>query len=387
MSRLSDDFYKIINENGVLSLFEVEDNGAYEQENLDENEELQKVNNSDNYILKEAYSAFVEVKVFAPTPQSFDEADIFYVIDKYYTDFNGLRIGAPLGEGGDDIGGNDDDDCDGDDSDNVLRGLGGNDRLRGYKGRDQIFGGQDDDYLDSGDDADMLDGGDGGDILCGGRGEDIAKGGRGDDIFLDGNESGDDHYIGGAGINEVRYNMISGTSVFANLQTGRAVVAGQGSDKLRSIQNITGGDSDDVLFGSAKSNKIDGGIGDDRLNGLQGIDRYIGGLGADTFVFSKAKDTGLGAKADVITDFSASEFDKIDLSAIDAKKGFGKNDDFTFIGSAPSSSGSASAGVIWTQAGYLFASVDKDASAEFSIKVLPKDFLASGLLSESDFIL
>lgn len=62
--------------------------------------------------------------------------------------------------------------------------------------------------------------------------------------------------------------------------------------------------------GNALANKIVGNSADNILNGLGGADTLTGGLGADTFVFSDK---------DVITDFDATQGDKIDVRGIGAK--------------------------------------------------------------------
>jgi len=70
-----------------------------------------------------------------------------------------------------------------------------------------------------------------------------------------------------------------------------------------------------------------GGSGDDVLVGDKGRDVLIGGEDSDRLVYYDLKESGVGrSKRDVITDFSASEGDKIDLSSIPG--------DFVFIGSS-----------------------------------------------------
>ncbi|SEN64656.1 type I secretion C-terminal target domain (VC_A0849 subclass), partial [Pseudomonas sp. ok272] len=103
------------------------------------------------------------------------------------------------------------------------------------------------------DGADTLLGGDGNDIIFGQGGNDYIDGGKGNDILL-----------GGTGID--------------------TLLGGEGNDLL------LGGEGNDLLFGG------------------KGNDTLTGGSGADTFVW-KAGDTG----KDVITDFKASEGDRIDL--------------------------------------------------------------------------
>jgi serralysin len=58
-----------------------------------------------------------------------------------------------------------------------------------------------------------------------------------------------------------------------------------------------------------------------------------GGTGADAFVFTKLPDSGItGATRDLITDFSQSDGDQIDLNLIDANGNAAGNGTFSFIG-------------------------------------------------------
>ncbi|WP_322978515.1 retention module-containing protein [Pseudomonas sp. C11] len=72
---------------------------------------------------------------------------------------------------------------------------------------------------------------------------------------------------------------------------------------------LNGGNGHDVLYGNAGHDLLNGGDGNDLLIGGVGNDTLTGGAGADTFVW-KAGDLG----NDVITDFKASDGDRIDLS-------------------------------------------------------------------------
>ena len=71
---------------------------------------------------------------------------------------------------------------------------------------------------------------------------------------------------------------------------------------------------------------------------------------------------------DVIRDFSAG--DKIDLSAIDAKNGFGSNDTFKFIDTSASLNTNNANGALWFENGVLYGSNDKDIAAEFHIEIV-----------------
>ena len=370
------DLYQIKVDGVALKLYEVDD-GVPEEEDLGD-KTLAPIPGTDRYKLMEEYSAFIQVKELAPVPDQEGLTNLYIEVAEYYTDFDGNRIVSPGAEDEDDIGDDGDNDSNGDDDDNTLIGYGGDDRLRGYSGEDRLYGDDDDDDLDGGDDDDVLDGG---------RGDDSAKGGNGDDLFIDGDDSGDDSYIGAAGVDTVGYEgALEGVSV--NLLRGRSSSVdpgqGSGSDKLRTIENVIGSEFKDLIIGDSRSNDLNGRGGEDSINGLQGLDRYTGGGGKDLFVFSKASDTGLGSLADVITDFSSAEGDQIDLRAIDAKKGFTKNDGFTFVDAAPTVAGAGSNGVVWYTGGYLFASTDTDTAAEFAIKV---DGLSGGILEPEDLLL
>ena len=86
---------------------------------------------------------------------------------------------------------------------------------------------------------------------------------------------------------------------------GTTINGGGGNDY------IIGHDGSDVLNGGDGNDLISGYYGNDTLAGGTGSDTLIGGPGKDTFVFNM---TDLGTGVDKITDFSASQGDKIDIS-------------------------------------------------------------------------
>jgi Ca2+-binding RTX toxin-like protein len=97
-----------------------------------------------------------------------------------------------------------------------------------------------------------------------------------------------------------------------------------------------------------------------------GNDLLIGGLGHDTFKFSKVSEIGI-QKHDVIADFVSG--DLIDLSAIDATKGLGKNDAFQWIDNSADVTRDNANGALWFKNGVLYGSTDKDVEAEFQIEL------------------
>ena len=74
--------------------------------------------------------------------------------------------------------------------------------------------------------------------------------------------------------------------------------------------NGTGNTGDNRLYGNSGANILSGGAGNDQLDGGDGADTLTGGAGADTFTFASLLD---GQNLDTITDFNASEGDKIAL--------------------------------------------------------------------------
>jgi serralysin len=154
---------------------------------------------------------------------------------------------------------------------------GGNDTVSGSSGADSVFGGGGNDVLHGAGGSDLIVGGGGRDVINGERGADTVHGGDGADRVEGG--KADDVVAGDAGRDTVNGNAGDDT-----------VDGGAGRDIVR------GGDGDDLLAGGA---------GADWLSGDRGADTLTGGQGADTFQ--------AGAGKDLITDFSASDGDRIQL--------------------------------------------------------------------------
>jgi len=82
---------------------------------------------------------------------------------------------------------------------------------------------------------------------------------------------------------------VNGASkIFNKLDVQRISVLGlSGNDSVQILSgviavNISGGEGDDTLLGSAHNDRIDGGPGDDSIKGLDGEDSLTGGEGNDT---------------------------------------------------------------------------------------------------------
>lgn len=134
----------------------------------------------------------------------------------------------------------------------------------------------------------MVAGGDGADTLMGGAGFDYLQGNAGADSESGG--AGDDWVVGGQG-NDQLFGGDGNDIVYANL--GDDTLSGDaGADWVR------GGQGNDVLSGGA---------GNDFMSGDKGDDTISGGAGAD--IFHSFGDAG----ADRVTDFSATEGDRVQL--------------------------------------------------------------------------
>ena len=138
--------------------------------------------------------------------------------------------------------------------------------------------------LDGGRGADTLIGGPGPDSLTGGPGSDVLRAGAGDDALIgDGGPAarpGHDVLDGGAGQDVASYKSRA-TGVRVDLADAGGDGARGENDRLRGIENLSGGRGRDVLLGDGAANRIDAGGGRDRVDGRGGPDTLDGGDGAD----------------------------------------------------------------------------------------------------------
>ena len=171
----------------------------------------------------------------------------------------------------------------------------------------------------------------------------------------------------------------------ANRVDGVTRQGNSGSNTLTGTEaedTLLGLGGNDTLLGGGGNDALEGGSGADRLTGGLGGDSLSGGAGADRFIFESISDSRPDS-ADVITDFSRTQNDRIELHDIDANSLSSGNQNFSFIGTAAFS---GSAGQLrYAQAGgntFVMGDVNGDAVADFTIQVAGTLFLSSG-----DFVL
>jgi Ca2+-binding RTX toxin-like protein len=265
--------------------------------------------------------------------------------------------------------------------------------------------------------ANRLEGVRGNDSLSGGGGRDTLVGGAGADV-LDGG-TGNDTLDGGGGVDKASYAASVAAVTVTLASTAAQDTFGAGIDVLIAIENLAGSAFDDRLAGNAADNALIGGGGDDLLTGAAGDDTLSGQDGADTLRGAEGRDlllggnaadvlegglrkdtlTGGGAgdrfafddgetgtirtQADIVTDFSHADGDKVHVRQIDADTGAGGDQNFTFIGTG------AFTGVAgqlhYLQAGgntFVEGDTDGDGNADFVIRL---DGLHT--LGAADFVL
>ena len=146
---------------------------------------------------------------------------------------------------------------------------------------------------------------------------------------------------------------------------------------------IFGNGGNDTLSGGAGKDTIDGGTGKDKITGNAGADVMTGGTGADTFIFTALSDsTPALAGRDRITDFSHTDLDRIDLSALDANTALAGNQAFVLVADDFTGTPGEISVASWGTKRLVTLDVDGDGVADFALTVISATDLVAG-----DFIL
>jgi Ca2+-binding RTX toxin-like protein len=216
---------------------------------------------------------------------------------------------------------------------------------------------------------DTLSGAGGNDVLDGGTGADKMTGGTGNDLYLVDNKG--DKVIeaakGGTDTVMASITYTLGTNVEDLELTGTGKINGTGNT---AANVLLGNDAANTLKGLAGNDSLLGGKGNDVLTGGAGLDIVTGSLGKDKFAFDDKDFASKTTKsADRITDFSHSQGDKIQLSAVDAKAG-GSDNAFKFIGTKAFTGTSGE--LRYADSGghtFIFGDTNGDKKADFSIQL------------------
>jgi len=145
--------------------------------------------------------------------------------------------------------------------------------------------------------------------------DDTLKGAGGNDLFIGG--LGNDSHDGGAGEDTVSYQgSPEGVNISLSQNLGEGGYAA--GDSYAEIENVIGSNNDDTLVGNNQSNILVGLNGQDRIDGEAGNDYLLGGDGDDTLVGGNGINILTGGAdndrfilnpeegIDIITDFNAS---------------------------------------------------------------------------------
>ncbi len=175
----------------------------------------------------------------------------------------------------------------------------GNDIYDGTKGLHlgTVEGGLGNDALTGGARADALFGDGGADVLVGGAGSDFLDGGAGADVI-----------DGGLGFDTASW-IDSEAPVRIDLVTGAASTV-NGTDYVRSVEEVIGSRGNDVIAGAATAEVLIGFSGNDMLYGRGGDDTLWGGAGRDTMTGGSGADRFLfeaGDGADTVADLAAGD--------------------------------------------------------------------------------
>ena len=123
---------------------------------------------------------------------------------------------------------------------------------------------------------------------------------------------------GGPGVDRMEYTTFA-SSVSVNLSLGSAT----GFASVSRVENITGGNGDDLLVGDASDNVISGGNGDDVLFGMTGNDTLNGNIGRDLLFGGSGEDLIRGSNGEDIligglTSYAQEASGFVNRTAIDA---------------------------------------------------------------------
>jgi autotransporter-associated beta strand protein len=291
----------------------------------------------------------------------------------------------------------------------TINGFDGNDTLNGFGGIDTINGGNGDDVIQVSTSGSFLDGGANVDTLqilsnaitlasVSGF-ENIVMGGGSSSLTLTGAQfaGGFDLFSTLSGTGTITVNLDPANTVMnargMAVQLGSSinfnVNGSSGADSIKlalgASGNIGGGIGTDVIVGGDLVDAINGGSDIDKIRGGGGADVLTGGSGADVFKYRNASDSGLGAAADIITDF-VSGTDRINLTRIDTNPFLAGDQNFVFVDTVAFTNNGI-AQIRWVDLGAdlrIEADINGDGAADMHILL---QGAGAGVLTAADFVL
>ncbi len=220
----------------------------------------------------------------------------------------------------------------------AIDGFGGIDALNsienviGSNFDDSIIGDEVDNIIHAGDGDDLVEARDGEDIIFGETGIDSLYGEDGDD-FLVGGEDGD-ILDGGNDIDTASY-FTSAERVAVSLELGKGWAGDAKGDQLSNIENLEGSEFEDLLIGDDGENIISGlagndlikaKAGDDWLDGGEDDDRLFGDAGDDTLDGQTGEDLLKGGTGNDILDGGDGNDRLFGQAGVDTLEGDNGND-------------------------------------------------------------
>jgi Ca2+-binding RTX toxin-like protein len=146
---------------------------------------------------------------------------------------------------------------------------------------------------------------------------------------------------------------------------------------------LIGDGAGNTIIGGAGIDILVGGLGDDRLIGGANADWFFGADGADQFMFVNLAEFGSGFPLDLIWDFDSAQADKIALGLLDADLNAAGDQAFTFLGAGGFTAHAGELNYILIPGVLLVrGDVTGDGAADFSFGVL-----GVAALTATDFVL
>ncbi len=289
-----------------------------------------------------------------------------------------------------------------------IQGGAGNDSLTGGGGIDQLFGQDGDDTLNADSLDTTIDGGTGSSdrVVFAASGTTAAtwvgiealelQGGA--NLTLTGTQFTANLPINaailGTGTITVNIGVVDQTLFATSMPTAGTVhfvINGSaGTDVVKAAHTtntINGGDGLDQLRGGNLADTINGGNDRDKIIGWGGADLLTGGSGNDVFRYLAATDSGIGANADIITDFTIGS-DDFDFRYLDSDVGTEGLQPYalTFVGTT-AFDGSGNAEIRYgTTGGDITVELDLDGNGTADMQIVLQG-IGGGTLTSADFLL